>query len=234
MKIKYFYYYNTTLMENYKLYNKNKTELLDLFKNNSKLYNIDKELYDFEIFEVNNKLDLNSITSLLDIAVINSLINNNISTSMSYYFLLKIACIIKNYEVGMLIINKNKIDYVHYTYILHKCCDMENIDSIKFILSNVKFNKHNIDKEFALACYNGKELSAKILYEEYNAYLDEEIFKMTCFYGFLNIAKWIYSLLNINLINYTEICLKENNELNQWLRNINPNIMINTIDVDLV
>ena len=29
-------------------------------------------------------------------------------------------------------------------------------------------------------CYlviNGKELSAKILYQEYNAYLDEEIFK---------------------------------------------------------
>ncbi len=31
---------------------------------------------------------------------------------------------------------------------------------------------------------NGKELSAKILYQEYNAYLDGEIFKLTCFYGF--------------------------------------------------
>ncbi len=30
---------------------------------------------------------------------------------------------------------------------------MENIDSIKFILSNVKFNKHNIDTEFAISCY---------------------------------------------------------------------------------
>jgi hypothetical protein len=32
-------------MENYKLYNKNKTELLDLFKNKES-YNIDDELYD--------------------------------------------------------------------------------------------------------------------------------------------------------------------------------------------
>ena len=88
----------------------------------------------------------------------------------------------------------------------------------------------NIDAEFALSCYNGKELSAKILYEEYNANLDEEIFKITCYHGFLNIAKWIYSLINININGYTEICLKENNELSQWLKHINPNIIINNID----
>ncbi len=217
-------------MEDYKLYNKNKIELIELFKINTS-YNIDNELYDFEILEVNNKLDLDSIKSLLDINIINSLIiNNNITKSMSYYFLLKFACIIKNYKVAIFIINKNKIEYNHYTYILRKCCNIENVDSIKFLLSNVKFNKHNIDTEFALSCYNGKELSAKILYEEYNAYLDEEIFKMTCYYGFLNIAKWIYSLLNINLSTYTEIYLKENNELNIWLKNINPNIIINIID----
>lgn len=217
-------------MEDYKLYNKNKTELLNLLKINGS-YNFDNELYDFEILEVNNKLDLDSIKSLLDINIINSLIiNNNITKSMSYYFLLKFACIIKNYKVAIFIINKNKIEYNHYTYILRKCCNIENVDSIKFLLSNVKFNKHNIDTEFALSCYNGKELSAKILYEEYNAYLDEEIFKMTCYYGFLNIAKWIYSLLNINLSTYTEIYLKENNELNIWLKNINPNIIINIID----
>lgn len=75
----------------------------------------------------------------------------------------------------------------------------------------MKFNKYNIDIEFALSCYNGKELSAKILYEEYNAYLNEDIFKITCYYEFLNIAKWIYSLLNINLNEYTEIYLNENN-----------------------
>lgn len=217
-------------MEDYKLYNKNKIELIELFKINTS-YNIDNELYDFEILEVNNKLDLDSIKSLLDINIINSLIiNNNITKSMSYYFLLKFACIIKNYKVAIFIINKNKIEYNHYTYILRKCCNIENVDSIKFLLSNVKFNKHNIDTEFALSCYNGKELSAKILYEEYNAYLDKEIFKMTCYYGFLNIAKWIYSLLNINLSTYTEIYLKENNELNIWLKNINPNIIINIID----
>lgn len=217
-------------MQNYKLYNKNKYELLDLF-NNSKSYNIDNELYDFELFEVNNKLNLNQIISLIDIDIIYSLIKNNIITkSMSYYFLLKIACIIKNYQVAIFIINKNKIEYYQYTYILRKCCDMENIDSIKFILSNVKFFKHNIDIEFALSCYNGKELSAKILYEQYNAYLDEEIFKMTCYYGFLNIAKWIYSLLNINLCHYTQIDLKKNNELNKWLIDINPNIIINYFD----
>ena len=217
-------------MEDYKLYNKNKIELIELFKINTS-YNIDNELYDFEILEVNNKLDLDSIKSLLDINIINSLIiNNNITKSMSYYFLLKFACIIKNYKVAIFIINKNKIEYNHYTYILRKCCNIENVDSIKFLLSNVKFNKHNIDTEFALSCYNGKELSAKILYEEYNAYLDEEIFKMICYYGFLNIAKWIYSLLNINLSTYTEIYLKENNELNIWLKNINPNIIINIID----
>ena len=217
-------------MEYYKLYNKNKTELIELFKINTS-YNIDNELYDFEILEVNNNLDLNSIKSLLDMNIINSLINNNnITKSMSYYFLLKFACIIKNYEVAIFIINTNKIEYNHYTYILRKCCDIENIDSIKFLLSNVKFNKHNIDTEFALSCYNGKELSAKILYEEFNAYLDEEIFKMTCYYGFLNNAKWIYSLLNINLNTYTEIYLKENNELNIWLKSINPNIIINIID----
>jgi hypothetical protein len=217
-------------MEDYKLYNKNKIELLNLLKINGS-YNFDNELYDFEILEVNNKLDLDSIKSLLDINIINSLIiNNNITKSMSYYFLLKFACIIKNYKVAIFIINKNKIEYNHYTYILRKCCNIENIDSIKFLLSNVKFNKHNIDTEFALSCYNGKELSAKILYEEYNAYLDEEIFKMTCYYGFLNITKWIYSLLNINLSTYTEIYLKENNELNIWLKNINPNIIINIID----
>jgi hypothetical protein len=216
-------------MENYKLYNKNKTELLDLFKNKES-YNIDDELYDFEILEINNNLDLNSIKSLLDINIINSLINNNcITKSMSYYFLLKFACIIKNYEVALFIINKNKIEYDLYIYILEKCCNMENIDSIKFLLANVKFNKDTIDTEFALSCYNGKELSAKILYEEYNAYLDEEIFKMTCYYGFLNIAKWIYSLLNINLSNYTQIYLNENNELNKWLKDINPNIIINII-----
>jgi hypothetical protein len=53
---------------------------------------------------------------------------------------------------------------------------------------------------------------------------------MTCYYGFLNIAKWIYSLLNINLNTYTYIFLKENNELNIWLKNINPNIILNIID----
>ena len=219
-------------MENYKLINKNKIELLDLCKNNTS-YNIDNELYDFELLEVTNKLDLNSIISLLDISLINSLSNNNnITKSMSYYFLLKIACVIKNYEVGRFIIQLNKIEHVHYTYVLHKCCDMENIDSIKFILSNVKFHKHNIDAEFALSCYNGKELSAKVLYEEYNANLDEEIFKITCYHGFLNIAKWIYSLINININGYTEICLKENNELCQWLKHINPNIIINNINND--
>ena len=217
-------------MINYKLYNKNKIELLEQFKNNQ-LYNYDDELYDFEILDVNNNLDLNLIKSLLDINIINTLINNNnITKSMSYYFLLKLACIFKNYEVALFIINMNKIEYDQYIYILQKCCDMENIDFIKFLLSNVKFDKHNIDSEFALSCYNGKELSAKILYEEYNAYLDEEIFKMTCYYGFLNIAKWIYSLLNINLNTYTYIFLKENNELNIWLKNINPNIILNIID----
>lgn len=217
-------------MKDYKLYNKNKTELIELFKNN-RMYNIDNELYNFELLEVNNKLDLDSIKSLLDINFINSLINNcNITKSMSYYFLLKLACIIKNYEVAIFLINTNKIEYNYYTYVLRKCCDIENIDSIKFLLSNVKFKRYNIDTEFALSCYNGKELSAKILYEKYNAYLDEEIFKMTCYYGFLNIAKWIYSILNINLSTYTEIYLKENKELNIWLKNINPNIIINIID----
>jgi len=211
---------------------KNNTELLDLCKNNI-LYNIDNKLYEFELLEVTNKLDLNSIISILDISIINSLSNNNnITKSMSYYFLLKIACVIKNYEVGRFIIQLNKIEHVHYTYVFHKCCDIENIDSIKFILSNVKFHKNNIDAEFALSCYNGKELSAKILYEEYNANLDEEIFKITCYYGFLNIAKWIYSLINININRYTEIYLKENNELSQWLKHINPNIIINNINND--
>jgi hypothetical protein len=44
---------------------------------------------------------------------------------------------------------------------------------------------------------------------------------------------WIYSLLNINLLEYNQISLKninQNNQINQWLTQINPNIIINTVD----
>ena len=60
---------------------KNNTELLDLCKNNI-LYNIDNKLYEFELLEVTNKLDLNSIISILDISIINSLSNNNNITKL--------------------------------------------------------------------------------------------------------------------------------------------------------
>ena len=202
-----------------------KNKLIELV-NNSELYNIDDTLNGLELFEISNSFDINEIKYLLDSELIDLLVKKKIIVnSISYYFLLKIACILDNFNIAKILIAYNKIKNTEYLWVLNRCCSLNNTCAVEFLLSNINFSKDDISIQLGFLCIDGNEYLIKLLYNNFNAKLNSNLFLISCQYNYYNLSKWIYSELNFDL-NELDTIMTNSIEIIDWIKEINQNINI--------
>lgn len=179
----------------------------------------------------------------------------NIHACNDYAF--RIACYKGNSELVKLLLALDHIDiYVRENKAILSCCKNNNCELLKIILNLIEDHEYNkkskisnktkeklYKKMFEVSCTHGNFNNAKLLYNDYSNIINidnennDYIFRICCQKNYFEIAKWLISVLNINIHSYYDYafkkaCMKGHYDIAKWLFHIgNCNSEIGKINI---